>query len=295
MERQRTPPQISSSFNASLPRLVPNWAINGLSCMLDTHAGEDSFELYKHTLLGPDQFALIPFEFTRLEELIAHNNFTNNALLHHLSLRAANWKRTLDAHEVEVNRLSKALSEAAGREQLAKENTSLVTRVQGLEKDVTAAHQELNDQKESRENELKETYDGVAKKATRISRPRRIYLFEGFERCRDQAIQEDAFKPDFNLKKLDCFRTDDLERANEGKAGEEEGLDVTRDVDEVEETDEWTDLMHIHIASTEPPPPHLLMRMMKMKMIDPYFKVPSFVNELDALSDLVGRSYLKLT
>ncbi|KAK6140547.1 hypothetical protein DH2020_025706 [Rehmannia glutinosa] len=160
MERQRSPPQLSSNFNASLPRTVPNWLINGRSSVLDTHAGEDSFELYKHTLLGTDQFALIPFEFTRLEEYIAHNTFSNNALLHHLSLRAANWKRSLDARENEVERLSKALREAeAAKEKLSQENTALVIRARGLEQEVNAARDELKEQKENHESELKETYD----------------------------------------------------------------------------------------------------------------------------------------
>ncbi|KAK6139889.1 hypothetical protein DH2020_026366 [Rehmannia glutinosa] len=138
IERQRTHPQISSTFNASLPRTIPNWLINGRSSVLDTHAGEDSFELYKHTLLGPDQFALIPFEFTRLEEYIAHNNFLQN----------------------KVERLSKALLEAeAAKDKFSHDNTALVNRVQGLEQEVNAARNELKEQKENHESELKETYD----------------------------------------------------------------------------------------------------------------------------------------
>ncbi|KAK6137117.1 hypothetical protein DH2020_029140 [Rehmannia glutinosa] len=256
-----------------MPRTLPNWLINGASRVLDTHAGEDSFELYKHTLLAPDQFALLPFEFTLLEELMAHNFF----------------RSSLEEQQREVARLSEALRGAeAGSEKaiqeakigLMKENSSLLNKVQGLEMEVTKL-------KEVHESELNETYDTGRKEGfqdyitsveytsaiqkareegvksflnshsyeTLVAHRATIYLFEGFERCRDQALQENAFKRDFDLRKLDCFHMDDLEKTNEGEVAEEEGLDVVRDVDEVDETDEWTELMQSHLASTEPPPP----------------------------------------
>ncbi|KAK6155835.1 hypothetical protein DH2020_010083 [Rehmannia glutinosa] len=135
-ERDHTSQVLSRPFEASLPWKVPNWFINGRSSVLETHASEDSFELYKHTLLATDQFALTTTDFTRLEELIAHNNFMNNAMLHHMCLRVVSWKTFYDDQRKDLDRLAaevkraksekeKAINDACSK--LAQENSALKT------------------------------------------------------------------------------------------------------------------------------------------------------------------------
>ncbi|KAK6151073.1 hypothetical protein DH2020_016005 [Rehmannia glutinosa] len=158
LERSQTPQEILSAFNASLRA----------NSVLETHAGEDSFELYKHTLLETDQFALIPFDTTRLEELIGHNNFTNNALLHHLSLRAANWKATCEDQNVRLEKLSKkmevvdlekarAIDEA--RREATEQISSLKSQVHDLTEQLSKAHLDLDKAKTLHVSEPKESYN----------------------------------------------------------------------------------------------------------------------------------------
>ncbi|KAK6140957.1 hypothetical protein DH2020_025299 [Rehmannia glutinosa] len=298
-------PEISTTFNASLLRKVPNWAINGRISVLETHAGEDSFELYKHTLLESDQFILTPFDFTRLEELIAHNNFTNNALAHHMSLRAANWKATFKEQSRALERAikkvegadfekAKAIEEARREaterveQQSSLEISSLKSQVQELTDQLSKARLDLDEANKMHASERQELYNlGRARgfqeytvleeylaaiKKSRlegvrsfsgsysyenlVARRASVYLFDGFERCKDLGIIEGAYKEDFDLNKLDPFRVDDLEKPeNESPDGEVMvGGDSPGGVQE-EETDEFTKLMHSHIRESEAPPP----------------------------------------
>ncbi|KAL2233011.1 UNVERIFIED_CONTAM: hypothetical protein Sindi_1481100 [Sesamum indicum] len=54
-------------------RLIPNWAISGQSSVLKTHVGQDSWELYKSTILPRDQALLAPMSHIRVEQNFAHS------------------------------------------------------------------------------------------------------------------------------------------------------------------------------------------------------------------------------
>ncbi|KAL2245915.1 UNVERIFIED_CONTAM: hypothetical protein Sindi_2859700 [Sesamum indicum] len=54
-------------------KLVPNWAISGQSSVLKTHVGQDSWELYKFTILPRDQALLAPMSHIRVEQNFAHS------------------------------------------------------------------------------------------------------------------------------------------------------------------------------------------------------------------------------
>ncbi|XP_020553332.1 uncharacterized protein LOC105173307 isoform X1 [Sesamum indicum] len=73
-------------------RLIPNWAISGQSSVLKTHVGQDSWELYKSTILPRDQALLAPMSHIRVEQNFAHSLSQVSAFGHHLSLKCNYWR-----------------------------------------------------------------------------------------------------------------------------------------------------------------------------------------------------------
>ncbi|KAK6146757.1 hypothetical protein DH2020_020626 [Rehmannia glutinosa] len=246
-KRNSTPQALSRPFEASLPRKVPNWFINGRSTVLETHAEEDSFELYKHTLLATDQFALTSTDFTRLEELIAHNNFMD---LDRLTTEAKHAKTEKE----------KAINDACSK--LAQENSTLKTEVQDITSQLTKAREDLEHLKKTHELERQQSFDlgrtqaakefldsEDFKSATHRARLNGVEAFLGslsFETLVARRAAKGAYKEEFDLNLLDPFEED------EGDAGVD--VEATLGSEETEEMDEFSELVRPHLAASDRAP-----------------------------------------
>ncbi|KAL2235743.1 UNVERIFIED_CONTAM: hypothetical protein Sindi_1306500 [Sesamum indicum] len=73
-------------------RLIPNWAISSKSPVLKTHVGQDSWELYKSTILPHDHALLTPISHIRDEKNFAHSLSQASAFGHHLSMKCTYWQ-----------------------------------------------------------------------------------------------------------------------------------------------------------------------------------------------------------
>ncbi|KAL0427340.1 UNVERIFIED_CONTAM: hypothetical protein Slati_2908800 [Sesamum latifolium] len=53
-------------------RLIPDWALSARKSVLMTHVGQDSWEMYKSSLLPRDQALLAPYSHIQVEKHLAN-------------------------------------------------------------------------------------------------------------------------------------------------------------------------------------------------------------------------------
>lgn len=66
----RTDSQKSAELTGA--RLAPHWKVSDHSTILNSEAGQESYEIYRHTSLSRDQAALLSYPYPRLEQHGAH-------------------------------------------------------------------------------------------------------------------------------------------------------------------------------------------------------------------------------
>ncbi|KAL2250015.1 UNVERIFIED_CONTAM: 8-hydroxygeraniol dehydrogenase [Sesamum indicum] len=94
----RTDSQKSAELTGA--RLAPHWKVSDHSTILNSEAGQESYEIYRHTSLSRDQAALLSYPYPRLEQHGAHALAQASAFMRSLSLKCTvQRKRRLEAQE----------------------------------------------------------------------------------------------------------------------------------------------------------------------------------------------------
>ncbi|KAL2226665.1 UNVERIFIED_CONTAM: hypothetical protein Sindi_2025200 [Sesamum indicum] len=90
---------------------VPDWKISKNSSVLQTLAGQDSWEIYRAACLERDQIILTQTSHTYIEEHFAHNITQAMAFSHNLSLQCLMWRHEKIVAEAKVLEIEKKILE----------------------------------------------------------------------------------------------------------------------------------------------------------------------------------------
>ncbi|KAL2226178.1 UNVERIFIED_CONTAM: hypothetical protein Sindi_1976500 [Sesamum indicum] len=157
-------------------RPILDWTISSQSTMLKTHVGQDSWELYKSTILPRDQALFSPMSHIRVEQNFAHSlsQMVADQLLEEEKSKLATREEEKAEHKVQKADLEAQLrelrSKIAATAESAKAEGFSAGRVAGREEYLTL---------EDFQHELETTRDQVEIKSA-------DYLMEGFDRCTSQ-------------------------------------------------------------------------------------------------------------
>ncbi|KAL2230584.1 UNVERIFIED_CONTAM: hypothetical protein Sindi_1652800 [Sesamum indicum] len=90
---------------------IPDWAISKNSSIMQTRAGQDSWDVYKTACLERDQIILAQISHTTIEEHIAHSITQTMAFAHNLSLQSSMWRHNKIEADTKVVEMEKKVLE----------------------------------------------------------------------------------------------------------------------------------------------------------------------------------------
>ncbi|KAL3652430.1 hypothetical protein CASFOL_002111 [Castilleja foliolosa] len=197
---------------------------------------KDAFEKYKYTLRDDDQMVLVDLPLTKLEDAVAYHSLAINGIVHHLLLRAAYTKNELLSCERKLNKADQKASDHVRLKELEQslsdtkhEKMLLQKRIEEmqLKRDReqmdsfnagrAAGRQEFVESEEYRSAVKRAREEGVRAfvksntYATHVAKNAAVYEFDGFEKCRAQAMKLGAFRREFDTRQLDPFKDGNLE------------------------------------------------------------------------------------
>ncbi|KAL2237389.1 UNVERIFIED_CONTAM: hypothetical protein Sindi_0930600 [Sesamum indicum] len=206
---------------------IPNWKISKNNSVLQTFAGQDSWEVDKAACLERDQVILAQTSLTSLEEHFAHNMTQAMAFAHHISLQGSMWRHDkilLEAKTVEMEK--KILEEQELIESLraeSQEKRELASKLKISERELEetklsaladrAAALEAGREQRSAEARLNGARDFLRSRTFReaVENQASDLMIEGFEKCQGQIQKLDGFAESFDLEQLDVSLDRNLE------------------------------------------------------------------------------------
>ncbi|KAL2226897.1 UNVERIFIED_CONTAM: hypothetical protein Sindi_2048400 [Sesamum indicum] len=274
----RTDSQKSAELTGA--RLAPHWKVSDHSTILNSEAGQESYEIYRHTSLPRDQAALLSYPYPRLEQHGAHALAQASAFMRSLSLKCTvQRKRRLEAQEKyreirndcrakekewveERQRLEEAKArleaEVAQMKEVAEAHGAKVARAreEGQMSGFSAGQEAglVQGRIEGREDFLNSTEFVDRVRSARLDGARdflktpvfdtaveikaSIYMTQGFNKCKAQVINLNAFAEGFDQNKLNPFVDENFQPYPEEPSPQIEGTEFASLMDEVEALDE---------------------------------------------------------
>ncbi|KAL2228551.1 UNVERIFIED_CONTAM: hypothetical protein Sindi_1834800 [Sesamum indicum] len=206
----RTESQRSDELTGAM--LAPNWSVSDLSTVLNSEAGQESFELYRNICLPRDQAAILSSPYPRLEQFGAHSLMSKP-----LCDRCPSNARC----SASVTRRSiKNIASSEMRRPRCRTLLKLLGRLRRVsDRAFLLAKRQV-----------------VCKTAVEIKAG--IYMMQGFNKCKAQANNLNAFAEGFDQSRLNPFVDENFQPYVPELPPEIEGTEFASLLDDVEAMDE---------------------------------------------------------
>ncbi|KAL2228864.1 UNVERIFIED_CONTAM: hypothetical protein Sindi_1866100 [Sesamum indicum] len=259
-------------------RLAPNWKVSDHSTILNSEAGQESYEIYRHTNLPHDQAALLSCPYPQLEQYGAHALAQAGSFMRSLSLKCTVLrKRRQEAQEkyreIRSNFRAKEKEWGEERRRLDEVKTGLEVEVAWLKAiveshgaEVARAREEgsgfsagqeaglIQGRTKGREEFLNSAKFDARVRSARLEGARdflktpvfdtaveikaSIYMTQGFNKCKAQANKLGVFAEGFDQNQLNPFVDENFQPYPVEPSPQIEGTEFASLMDEVEAMDE---------------------------------------------------------